>query len=86
MKRSEIKPGMAVKLFIGGPTMVVAEVEESPDTHVQCVWFDDDDRRQQGWFDMAWLRSKDAEEDDEDEDESEEDEEAEEDEEELAKV
>ena len=72
MNRFEVAPGMAVKLFIGGPTMVVSEVEEEPDTHVQCVWFDDDDRRQQGWFDMAWLRSA-GEDDEEDEDEEKED-------------
>jgi uncharacterized protein YodC (DUF2158 family) len=56
MANKDIKPGQAVKLFIGGPTMVVSMIEKSPGTSGLCVWFDDDDRLQEGWFEMEWLR------------------------------
>lgn len=72
MNRSEAKLGTAVRLFIGGPKMIISELDPAPGTHAQCVWFDDDDRRQQGWFDISWLRqleAKGAEEGEEEEDE-----------------
>ena len=52
--------------------MIISELDPAPGTHAQCVWFDDDDRRQQGWFDISWLRqleAKGAEEGEEEEDE-----------------
>ena len=74
MKRTEAIVGTAVRLFIGGPKMIIAELDPAPGTHAQCVWFDDDDRRQQGWFEIAWLRSLDIENDQRDEAEEAEDE------------
>ena len=75
MNRSEAKPGSPVRLLIGGPKMIVSELDPAPGTHAQCVWFDDDDRRQQGWFEISWLRPLDDQGDGEGEEEEEEEEE-----------
>ena len=40
--------------------MIIAELDPAPGTHAQCVWFDDDDRRQQGWFEISWLKPLDG--------------------------
>jgi hypothetical protein len=58
--------------------MIIAELDPAPGTHAQCVWFDDDDRRQQGWFEISWLRALDIDKDDDDEEEEEEEEDEEE--------
>jgi hypothetical protein len=58
--------------------MIIAELDPAPGSHAQCVWFDDDDRRQQGWFEISWLRALDGGKHDDDDEEEEEEEEEEE--------
>ncbi len=67
MKRTNAKTGTAVRLFIGGPKMIISELDPAPGTHAQCVWFDDDARRQQRWFEIAWLRPLDSDDGEEEE-------------------